>query len=196
MHGDRSSSVAVRPGHGPHDPGHPVSHALMIDGALEEGGLDPCVRDALGDVADEHVHHRIGHFRAQRRRKSRAPVVEEERHLVVGVATGGGNDVQPRYLLGDALNAGYVSTQAHDRWVGDAANPLGSECLELADSVGYAVVLTAPLGRVVLLHVGAEDEDVLVHVGPPKVGGVDRTPDGLNGCHFPAPPSGRLRGSY
>ena len=185
VHGDGCSGVAVGPGHRPHDPGDPVGHALVVDGALEERGLDPRARDALGDVADEHVHHRIGHLGAQRGRQGRAPVEEEERHLVVGVATGGGNDVQLRNLLGDPLNAGYVAAEAHDGGVCDAPDPLGGEGLELADGVGDAVVLTPPLGRVVLLHVGVQDEDVLVHVGRPEVGGVDRTPDGLNGCHIP-----------
>ena len=92
--------------------------------------------------------------------------------------------LQLRYLLGDALNARYVAAQAHDGGVGDAADPLRGEGLQLADGIGHAVVLTAPLGRVVLLHVGIEDEDVLVHVGRPEVGGVDRTPDGLNGCQL------------
>ena len=185
VHGDGSSGVAVGSGYGSHDPGDPVGHALMVDGALEERGLDPGARDALGDVGDEHVHHRVGHLGAQCRRQCRPPVEEEERHLVVGVATGGGNDVQLRHLLGDALDAGYVAAQAHDGGVGDAADPLDGEGLELADGVGHPLVLATPLGRVVLLHVGVEDEDVLVHVGRPEVGGVDCTPDGLNGCHFP-----------
>ena len=195
VHGDRCSGVAVRPGHGPHHPGHPVGHALVVDGALEERRLDSCARDALCDVGDEHVHHRVGHVHTERRRQGRAPVEEEERHLVVGVAARGRDDVELGYLLGDALDARDVPAQAHDGRVGDAADPLGGKGLQLADGVGHPVVLTAPFGRVVLLHVGVENKDVLVHVGRPEVGGVDRTPDALNGCHVPTP-SGLRRKPY
>ena len=61
VHGDRCAGGAVGPRHGTHDPGDAVGHALMVDGALEEGRLDLRTGDAFGDVADEHVHHRVGH---------------------------------------------------------------------------------------------------------------------------------------
>ena len=59
------------------------------------------------------------------------------------------------------------------------ADPLGGQCLELLHRVRHPLVLAPPLGRVVLLDVGVEDEDVLVHVGPAEVGGVHRATDRL-----------------
>jgi hypothetical protein len=175
--------VTVGPRHRAHDPGDPVGHALMVDRALQKCGLHPGAGDALGDVADEHVHHRVRHLHTRGRRQGRTPVGEEEGHLVVGVTARCGDDVQLRHLLRDAPDARDVAAQAHDGGIGDAPNALGREGFELADGIGHPVVLTAPLDRVVLLHVGVEDEDVLVHVGPPEVGGVDRAQDGLDGTH-------------
>ena len=93
---------------------------------FEEGGFDPGAGDALGDIGDEHVHHRVGHLRAERC-PSGDPVEEEEGHLVVGVATGGGGGVRVelRYLFGDALNAGDVQAQPDDGGIDDTAGSPG-----------------------------------------------------------------------
>jgi hypothetical protein len=49
--------------------------------------------------------------------------------------------------------------------------------------VGHPVVLRSPLVGIVLLHVGGQDEDVLVHQHPPERGRVNRAKDGLKLRH-------------
>jgi hypothetical protein len=82
------------------------------------------------------------------------------------------------------LNTGDVPAEADDGGIGDAADPLGGEGLQLADGISDAIVLTAPFGRIILLHVGVEDEDVLVHVRRPELGRINRTQDGIDRTHF------------
>jgi hypothetical protein len=108
--------------------------------------------------------------------------VEVERHVVVGVEAGGHHDVQ-RHLCGDPLDARHVATQADHRGVDDGPHPGVVGLLQLLHGVGDPVVLAAPLRRVVLLHVGGEHEDVLVHQRDAEVGGVDGSPGGLDGRH-------------
>ena len=54
--------------------------------------------------------------------------------------------------------------------------PAAASAVSFCDGVGDPRVLVAPLLRVVLLHVGGQHEDVLVHVRPAELGGVDGTP--------------------
>ena len=126
----------------------------------------------------EHVHHRVGHLGAERLVQRGAAVVEEERHAVVGVQAGGDDDVELGHLLGDPLDPRQVTAQADHGRVDDRADALGGQRAQLGHRVGDPGVLAAPLGGVVLLHVRGEHEDVLVHVGRPEVGGVDRAADG------------------
>ncbi len=183
VHGDRGAGGAVGPGHRSHDAGHPVGEPLVVDGTLQEGGLDPGAGDAFGDVGREHLDHRIRHVRPERGVHRRIAVVEEERHLVVGVTTGGDDDVQVGDLLGDALDARDVPAQPDDGGIHDGTSALGRQRAQLVHGVDYPFVFAAPLGRVVLLDVGIEDEHVLVHVGPAEVGGVHRATNRLNGRH-------------
>ena len=59
---------------------------------------------------------------------------------------------------------------------------LGSS-LSLRDGVGDALVLVAPLVRVVLLDVGGHHEHVLVHQHAAELGGLDRAEGSLDCCH-------------
>ncbi len=173
VHGDRRPGLTVGFGDRSHHPGYAVGHPLVVDGALEEGGLHARTSNALSDVTHEHLNHRVRDIRAGNSGERRPPVVEEEGNLVVGVATGGGDYVQLGDLIGDLLYAGYVPAQADNGRVGDAPDTLSGERLEFGDGVHDAVFLPSPFLRIVLLHVGIEHEDVLVHVGPAELRRVD-----------------------
>ena len=95
----------------------------LVGGAFQDGGLDPGVGDALGDVMDEHVDHRL--FTVER--CARPAVVEVEGHFVVGVEAGGCDDVDVRFRV-DPLDTRDASTQADHGEVDDGVDPL---CLEL-----------------------------------------------------------------
>ncbi len=185
VHGDRGAGALVRPGHCAHHPIHPRGQPLGVDGALEQGGLHTGTGDAVLDIPDEHVDHRVGDFGAGDRVERRTPVVEEERHVVVGVAAGGHDDVQIRKLLRDALDAWDVAAESDHGRVDDGAHSLRCKCAELLDRIGDPRLLVAPLVGVVLLDVGTEHEDVLVQVGAPQGAGLDGPSDGLDGGAHP-----------
>ena len=113
-------------------------------------------------------------------------MVEEERHVVVGVQPGRDDDPEV-HLLGDAGDARDVPPQPDDGRVDDGPDAERGHLVELVDGVGDALVLAAPLLRVVLLHVRGEREDVLVHEDLAEVLGVDGSGGGLDlrhGCSF------------
>jgi hypothetical protein len=59
---------------------------------------------------------------------------------------------------------------------------MGRQRRHLLVGVGDAGVLVTPVLGEVLLDLGGEHEDVLVHVRATEVGGVDGAPDGLDGA--------------
>ena len=79
----------VRPCHRAQYPFDAGGQALGVHRALEHAGLDAGARDALGDVADEELGHRLAR-----------PPPEEQRQRVERVDAGGDDDVQFRYLEG------------------------------------------------------------------------------------------------
>src|ERR1035437_5812451 len=181
--GDGSTCSAMRLGHRTHDPFHPCGHSLLVNGALEHAGLHPGAGDPFGDVAHEHVDHRIGDRLTQGGLQCRAAVMEEERHVAIGVTTGGHHNVEIGHLGGDALNAGDVAAEPDDCRVDDGAHPPTGQLVELLDGVVHPGVFVAPFVGIVLLHVGSEHKDVLVHVGATECGAIDGTSDGLNLGH-------------
>jgi hypothetical protein len=163
----------------------------VVDRALEQARLDTGAGDPLLDVLHEHVHHRVGHLGTDDGVERGAARAEEEGHLVVGVEPRGDDDVQV-HLLGDPLDARDVTAQADDRRVDDRPHAALGELGELAHRVGDPLVLAAPLLGVVLLDVGSEHEDVLVHERGAELGGVDGAAHGLDRGHV-ASSSGLLR---
>ena len=183
VRGDRHARLVVGRGDRAHHAFDARGHAVLVDGALEHAGPDPGAGDALGDVAHEHVHHRVGHLGAERLVQRRAAVVEEKRHAVVGVQAGGDDDVELGHLLGDPLDPRQVTAQADHGRIDDRADALGGQRAQLGHRVRDPFVLAAPLARVVLLDVRGEHEDVLMHVGRPEVGDLHRAADGRDLAH-------------
>jgi hypothetical protein len=98
------------------------------------------------------------------------------------VAAGRDHDVEID-LLGHALDARDVAPQADNGRVDDRADAGGGQRGELRDGVRDPRVLAAPLVRIVLLHVGRQHEDVLVHEHLAERGGVDGAGHGLDLRH-------------
>jgi hypothetical protein len=170
--GDRHAGGRVRAGDRAEHPLHAGRQPLLVDRALEHARPDAGAGDALGDVADEEVGHRL--LRA---------AGEEERHLVERVDAGGDHDVEVGNLLGDPLDPADVSALADHGDVDDRVDAVLGQLAQLADGVGDAPVLLAPLVGIVLLDVGRHHEDVLVHEHPAELGGLDRAPRRLDVCH-------------
>jgi hypothetical protein len=103
----------------------------------------------------------------------RAAEAEEVRHRLVGVDAGGDHDVEVDLLV-DALDAWDEPTQSDHGRVDDGVDAEALEFGQPRDRVGDALLLV-PLVRVVLLDVGGEHEDVLVHEGRAQRGRVDLT---------------------
>ena len=167
VHGDRRSGRPVRPRHRPHDPLDVGRHARLVDRALEERGayaVGP--RDADGEVADEHVDHRVGQVRQQ----PRPAVPEVERRRVVGVDAGRDDDREVD-LLRDPHDARDVAAETDDRRVDDGVVAGRRELGQLRDRVPDRRLLV-PL-VMVCLYIGGQDEDVLVHQGAAERGRVD-----------------------
>jgi hypothetical protein len=110
-------------------------------------------------------------------------VPEEEGDVAVGVQAGGDDDVQLGHLLRDPLDPRDVPAEADHGGIDDGGDPLGGERPQLFGRVGDAGLVAPPLLRVVLLHVGGEGEDVLVHVGRAQFGAADRAPHGRYLAH-------------
>ena len=143
---------------------------MLVGGALEDGGLDPRVRDALGDVPDEEGDHRVGVGLEEH-----PSVVEEERDVAVRVQARRRDDVQLG-LLGHPLHPREVAPEPDHRGVDDRLDPPPVQLVQLLDAVGDAF-LDVPVGLAIVLEdLRVQDEHVLVHEGGAEVGGVHRTP--------------------
>ena len=101
MRRDRHAGLAVRLRDRAQNPLDSRRDAGFVRRALENCRLDARVRDALGDVADEHVCHGFGSVQFG----ARAGEVEEHWYVVVGVHTGR-DDYLDIGRRGDTRNAG------------------------------------------------------------------------------------------
>ena len=119
--------------------------------------------DALADLADEDVDHRLG----PAENGPRTLEVEVHRDFVVGVDTGGHDDVDLRHLFGDGRHPRDVATQSDHGEVDQRVDPVVLELAQLRHGAGLLGRLVPLLRR--LLDLGAQHEDVLVHQGAPEV---------------------------
>ena len=153
---------------------HPLDaggHARLVDRALEEAGTNPGVRDALGEVADDQVRHRIGEVET-------GPGAADPKvvgDIRVGVRAGGYHDGEVD-LSGDRHDPGDVSAQTDHSRIDDRVDPRRLDRAQLRDGVVDPGLLV-PLAGQVLLDIGSEDEDVLVHQSAAEGTGVDGAPD-------------------
>lgn len=90
---DRGAGPVVRLGDRAHHPLHTRPEAFGVDRALEQRRSDPGVGDALGEVLDEEIDHRVRYLRAHHGVECRSTVLEEERDVGKGVTAGGHHDV-------------------------------------------------------------------------------------------------------
>ncbi len=176
--GDGHPGLAVSPGAGPQHALDAGRETQLVGGALDDGRLHPGAGDALGDVLDEHRHHRLGTLDQCPRS---GPQPEEEREVVVGVQPRGGHDVELG-LLGDALEARDVPAEPDHGGVDDRVDAPALQLVQLRDGVGDALLLVPELG-VVLEDLGAQHEHVLVHERRAQGTGLDGAADGLDGGH-------------
>jgi hypothetical protein len=166
-----------------HDAFDPGREARLVDSALQQPRSHASSRDALHNVADEEVDHRVGHLHAERLVEGRSPVVEVEGDVLVRVAARRHDDVEVGNPGGDLLYAREVAAESHHGRVDDGSHARVGQCGELGDGVVDAVDLVAPLGGIVLLDVRGQHEDVLVDVGAPERRAVNRSIDGVNRGH-------------
>ena len=148
-------------------------HAGGVGGALDDGRLHAAVADALRDVADEQVGHRVDAVRA-------------EVALRHPPDAGGDDDVHAR-----------AARHAEDQ-VDVAAEIDGGQVDDRADAAAVEVG-HLPLGDVedrgaipqvgpVLLHARRARDDVLVHQRRSELGRGHRTERCLHRCHATLPP--------
>ena len=95
--------------------------------------------------------------------------------------------LRSRHLRRHPLDPGDVTPEPDHRRIDDGAHPRLGQRRQLGHRVSDPLLLVAPLVREVLLDVGREYEDVLVHVRPSEVCGVDRTEHRLDGGHDDLP---------
>ncbi len=172
--GDRRPGARVRPGHRVQHPLDARRQPLLVHGALEHPGPYPGPGDALGDVADEELCHLVAGRPPEGLLDLGRPAPEVERHLVERVAAGRHDDVQLGHVLGDPLDPGQGSALPEHGDVDERADAGGRQGAQLGHRVHDPGVLVPPLVRVVLLYLGGEDEDVLVHQRAPEPGRRDR----------------------
>ena len=108
---DRHPGGAVGAGHRTQHAFHAGSEPRSVGGALEDSGADPGITDALADLADEEVDHRL--LAAEHR--ARTPEVEVHRDLVVGVDARGHDDVDLGHLRRDRRDARDGATRGRRR---------------------------------------------------------------------------------
>src|SRR5437660_8786698 len=99
---DGYAGLSMRLGYCSQNALHSLGHAGRIGCALENSSLDAGVRDALLNVLQEHLYHRLGSFE----RCAGSAKMEVERDVVVGVNSGRDDDVDgclPSHSL-DAWN--------------------------------------------------------------------------------------------
>ena len=175
MHHHRHAGLDGRRGDDGEDARHVGDDPVLLDGALEERGLDASVVDAFADLADEELDQRVV-----------AAIGEEARQLEKGVDAARHDDVQVDLGI-DPLDARDIAAEPRSGRVDDRADPTVSQALQLRDGVGDANLLVpvarAPGVPVVLERLLVEDENVLVHERRTEVGEPDRPEDGLDGVH-------------
>ena len=103
------------------DARHVGDDPVLLDGALEERGLDARVVDAFADLADEELDQRVV-----------AAVGEEARQLEKGVDAARDDDVQVDLGI-DPLDARDVAAEPRRGRVDDRADPTVSQPLQLRD---------------------------------------------------------------
>ncbi len=175
---DRHAGLAVRLRDGPQHPLDAGRDTGFVGGALEDCRLDTRARDAVGDVADEHV----GHDLRAVEQGARPAEVEVHRHVVVGVDAGGDDDVDVGGRR-DARDAGDVAAEPDHRQVDDAVDAAGLELVQALDRVGLTFGLVAPHLGMVGIDLGGQHEDVFVHQRHAEVGGVDGSSSGIQLRH-------------
>ena len=182
------AGLQVRAGDRAGDPLDAGGQFGRLHGALEEGGLDTGVADALGDVAGEVGDHRLGHVDQQAGPAVRVLLG----HLLVDVQAGRDDDVDRRLPPRSAGCAGCSGPGPRPwgrRWCGCP----WVQGVQLGDGVRDPGLLVPPVAAVVLHVLGGEHEDMLVHQGLAQAAQVDRATHALDDCHeipFPTTLSG------
>ncbi|GAA1553799.1 hypothetical protein GCM10009762_28160 [Dermacoccus barathri] len=181
VHGDRSLRLSARGAHSAHDSLDTGGQPLLLDGALEERCTHTRVTDALAQILEEELGHRL---RAAEQSVG-SGVVELEGDVVVRVDARGHDDVEVG-AFGHLLDARDVSTQPQYGGVHDGVDAESLEFLELADGLGN-LGLFVPFAVIdaVLL---AEHEDVLVDERGAEVTRIHDPLDGLDISHRSSPP--------
>jgi hypothetical protein len=180
VHGDRHAGLDVGGRDGVLDAGLVGREAPLLDDALEERRLDARAPDALADVAQEHLGHRL----VATEHGVRAPVVQEVRDLVERVEPGGDDDVEVDLGV-DPRHARDVAAEPDHGGVDDRGDAEVAQTAQLVDRVGDPDLLVPVLVAVVLHDVGAQHEHVLVHQRRPEIADVHRTPHRLHRGHRP-----------
>src|SRR5450755_186538 len=189
MRRDRDTRGPVSLGHLPKDALDARGDTRAIGGAFQDAGAHARVGNALTNLSNEYLDHRLGptHDGAW------AAKVKEHRHVVVGVDAGCHDDVDFGHHIGDRLDPRYVAAQSDDSQVDQRVDAFALELSQFGDGTGSLGRLVPLLGR--LLDVGAEHDDVLVHQGGPQSRPVNRPLDGVDlGHRTPSRPRGKNRG--
>jgi hypothetical protein len=183
VNGDGDGGRQVGPRNGSHNSLDARRQSRNVNCAFQESCSYTSAGNAAFDVANKKVDHGVGNFRCEGLVERRSTMMEEERHVLVGVATSRHNDVEFGDLCRHLLHARKVTSETHHCWIDDRLYARGTERRQLFDGVTNAVVLVAPLVGIVLLDVSGQYKDVFVDVGPSEGRRVDGSIDGLNRGH-------------
>ena len=153
-------------------------HPGFVGSAFEDRGLDTGVGDALLDVTDEQVGHDLGPVQ----RRTRAEVVETERHVGVGVDAGRDDDVEIGGR-GDSRDPRDVAAESDDGEIDDGVDASCLQLVEPRDRARLPRGVLTPRFRVVLHDFRRHDEDVFVHQRHTEIVGVDRAPRRIHFWH-------------
>ena len=175
--GDRRPGLPVRLGHRPQHPLDTRGDSGPVGRALEDAGPNPGIADALTDLPDEQLGHRL----RTAEDGARSPEMEEHRHVVVRIDAGGGDDVDVGDQLGHGDDAGDEASEADDGQVDDGVDPPVLQLPQTLHGDGLRTLLVPFRRR--LLDFGAEHEDVLVHEGRSEVAPLDRPPHRIDAGH-------------
>ena len=150
------------------NPLHAFRHPQGIRGALQNSRLHARVRNALPDVAHEHVHHQLRTLQ----HGSRSTEMKVKRNLVVGVDSGRHDNVHRRPRR-HARDAGNVAAEANHRKIHHRFDPARGEFVEPRNGFLNAPFLVTPSLRIIQHDLGGEHEDMLMHQGDAELGAVD-----------------------